>query len=153
MGQVRQVVEEILVQQMHPPVVLTGVTATFGQSVDVTGYDSAMIELNVGTFSAPVTLSAILYEDSKDQGDTAKVPVTLANLGVITGAGVNTLKVGGIASRNYKRYLSLRLQAGQSNGANPTIGISANMLLGKANKEKVPNSPSFSLVDDGKNVA
>ena len=153
MFRIQELVESTLVKDMHPPVVLTAVTATFGQSVDTQSFDSAVIKLSVNTFSAPATLSAILYEDSTDQGDLTKVPVTLANLGVITGSGANQIKIGGIATKNYKRYLSLRIQAGQSNGANPTIGISATMILGKAEKEIVSNSPVFKLIDDGINKA
>lgn len=153
MSRIQEVVESTLVKDMHPPVVLTGVTATFGQSVDTQGFDSAVVKLSVNTFNAPATLSAILYEDSTDQGDLTKIPVTLANLGVITGTGANQLVVGGIATKNYKRYLSLRIQAGQSNGANPTIGISASMILGKADKEITAASPVFKLIDDGKSVS
>lgn len=153
MSHIQEVVESILVKDIHPPVVLTGVTATFGQSVDTQGFDSAVVKLSVNTFNAPATLSAILYEDSTDQGDLTKIPVTLANLGVITGTGANQLVVGGIATKNYKRYLSLRIQAGQSNGANPTIGISASMILGKADKEITAASPVFKLIDDGKSVS
>jgi hypothetical protein len=151
MPRIREVVEEILVKQMHPPVVLTGVTATFGQHIDTQGFDSAIIELSVNTFSAPATLSAILYEQDTNSGDLTLVPVTLANLGVITGSGVNQLAIGGIATKNYKRYLALRIQAGQSNLANPTIGIAANLLLGKAMKENVGNTVAFKLTDDGIN--
>lgn len=153
MSRIQEVVESTMVKDMHPPVVLTGVTATFGQSVDTQGFDSAVVKLSVNTFNAPATLSAILYEDSTDQGDLTKIPVTLANLGVITGTGANQLVVGGIATKNYKRYLSLRIQAGQSNGANPTIGISASMILGKADKEITAASPVFKLIDDGKSVS
>jgi hypothetical protein len=153
MGRTREVVEEIYSLDLHPPVVLNATTATFGNAIDTQGYDSAVIKLSVGKFSAPATLSAILYEQEVSDGDLTLVPVTLGNLGVITGNDANRLVVGGIATKNFKRYLKLRLQAGQSNGANPTISVAASIQLGKADKEKVPNTPVFILVDDGLNKA
>jgi hypothetical protein len=151
MGTVRGVVESVLVKEMHPPVVLSAVTATFGNHIDTQGYDNAVIKLSVNTFSAPATLSAILYEQEANNGDLTLVPVTLANLGVITGSGANQTVIGAINAKNYKRFLALRLQAGQSNGANPTIGVSATILLGSADKEPVGNAPVFNLMDDNVN--
>ena len=151
MGTVREIIESVMVKDMHPPVVLGSTTATFGNHIDTMGFDSAVIKLSVNTFSAPATLSAILYEQEANNGDLTLVPVTLANLGVITGNGANQLVTGAIATKNFKRYLALRLQAGQSNGANPTIGVSAQILLGKADKEPVVNGPVFQLLDDGVN--
>jgi hypothetical protein len=153
MGRQREVVEEILVKTMHSPKVLTSTTATFGELIDTQGYDSAVIRLNVGTnFQAPATLSAILYEQESGADMALNlVPVTLANLGTLTGNGANQAAIGGIATKNFKRFLALRLQASASNGANPTIGVSAVMLLGKADKEVVGNNPVFNLVDDGVN--
>jgi hypothetical protein len=149
MGRVREVVEEILTQQMTAPQVLTGTTATFGAHIDCQSYESVMIELNVGAaFNSPATLSAILYEDSANGPDTSMVPVTLANLGLITGTGKNQIITGGIASKNFKRYLALRIQANNVGGASPTVPISANILLGKSELESVPNSPVFKLVDN-----
>jgi hypothetical protein len=149
MGRVREVVEEILTQQSQAPQVLTGTTATFGTHIDCQSYESVMMELNVGAaFNAPATLSAILYEDSANGPDTSMVPVTLANFGVITGTGQNQKFVGGIASKNFKRYLALRIQANAVGGVNPTVPLSANMLLGKAELEVVPNSPTFKLIDN-----
>ena len=150
----RTLAEEIKVTRMHATKNLVAVTATFGNHIDTQGFASAVIQLSVGAFSAPCTLSAILYEQETNNGDLTLVPVTLGNFGVITGNDAPQSFVGGIETKNYKRYLALRLQASQSNLANPTIGVSANLILGKAIKEPAdPGTATFNLVDDGINRA
>jgi hypothetical protein len=140
-------VEQVKVVQAHAPVVLNSTTATFGLRADTRDYDSAVIELNVGKYAGPATLSAILYEQETDDGDLTACPVTLGNFGELTGTS-NQVKIGGIETKNYKRYLSLRLQASQSRSANPTISVAANFILGKSDSNPVSNSAVFDVTGD-----
>jgi hypothetical protein len=151
---IRTLAEQLKIVRMHATKTLVTTGATFGQHIDTQGFGSAVIQLNVGAFSAPATLSAILYEQETNNGDLTLVPVTLGNLGLITGNDAPQSFIGGIETKNYKRYLALRLEGSQSRTANPTIGVSASIILGKAIKEPAdPGTAVFNLVDDGINRA
>ena len=149
MGKAGKTIEEVKVARFHGSQVLTSNTATFGDRVDTKGYDSAMIEINVGILPSPCTLSAILYEQETNNGDQSLVPVTGANLGVISSSNAQSIVTGAIETKNYKRYLALRLQGNTVGGANPTIGISATVHLSRADVVPVDNTPVFDVDGTG----
>jgi hypothetical protein len=138
-------VEKVNIKAAHCPITIVSETVTFGNHIDTAGFDSAVIALSVAPFSAPATLSAILYEQEANNGDLTLVPVTGGNLGLITGNDAVQNFIGGIEVKNYKRYLALRLQGSLSRTANPTIGVAAAIILGKADVEPVSNSAVFDV--------
>jgi hypothetical protein len=142
-GQIFTAIEAVAPIKLIAPTVLTSSnTVTFGAHANCGPYDSAIVRLQVAAFSAPATLSAILYESDKAD-DASLIPVTGANFGVISGSAQEQVFTAGVECKNYKQYLSLRLQPSASNTANPTIGVCADMIFAKPDNAPVVNNPSF----------
>jgi hypothetical protein len=119
---------------MHRAQVLSPGTATMGDIVDTKDYDEAMIILNVGNANSVSTLGAYLYE-SAQKTTASMVRVTGAAFTLVNSAATaQRVAVGNIKTKNYKRFLQLRLEAGGAAGA-PTICASATAVLGKSDKD------------------
>jgi hypothetical protein len=142
--------EAVEVKALHNPVTINSTTATYGAWVDTRDYDSAAIVLNVGQIAGESTLTATVYEKDSASGsgfagDTGAVAVTGASITATRASGQQSVKIGNILTKNYKRYLALRISATTSNSANPTIGAAAEIVLSSADKNPTSQTATFDV--------
>lgn len=141
--------EDVKTVVMHRAQQLFSSTATYGDMVDTLGYDSAQIVLNVGICKGVTTLTASVYENHTWSGDTGIIAVTGADFTAVTSQATaqQKIQVGAIETKNYKRYLSLKLTRGDavSGESTPTLGVSAVCILSKGDTRPTGITPTFNI--------
>lgn len=129
---------------MHRAKQMVATTVCYGDIVDTRDYDEAKIVLNVGTALGPTTLGAILYESDVKTVDSM-VRVTGGLFPLVSSTNDDTVYVGSIKTKNYRRYLTLQLTAGAP--GSPTIPMSATAILGRGDTVPSDDSLAFDLGD------
>lgn len=150
MSRIGKLIEQSSVKVLHNSMRLAATATTLGQFVDTSGYEDAMIMLNVGaqggstTVVGPTTLTAQLYEN-ENASMTGMVPVTSGTFSVVaaTAGQGNATLLAAIKTQNYKRYLALQLAAYAP--GSPTVDVSAQAVLFRGDSDPSGQTAQFDL--------
>ena len=123
-----------------------GNTTGDASGIDMSGYDEAMVELNLGSVAA-TTVDVDLYDSATDDGDAATIitndAATEADFSQKTSANADNVYLVRIRAKDHKKYLFIKYQQGSTGST--LVGI--NVLLSKADKEPVTQSNTVDFAD------
>lgn len=128
---------------ISPAAAITDNTAVVSQIINLAGYDSCMLAINLGSLADADATFAVTAEHGNDSGlsDTAAVPAT-GLTGTTTLAGFDfsadnaTRKIGYVGGKQYVRF-TITPSANSGNAF-----ISAVAILGNSRYRSTPNPPS-----------
>jgi len=111
-----------------------------GSSVDTKGYNSAMVNCDVGAASGAPTTQSVTFKVQESSDGSTWTDVSGATTSAITADNKSAqIRVEGLGTSR-SRYLRVVATVSFTGGTSPAIPISSAILLGRAYKEPVGNS-------------